>query len=248
MKIIPWNCRGLHRPAAGRALKALIREFDPVGIFLIETKCADEIVAKVMKYLGFTFFFSVSPLGSKGGLAFCWRPNLKFDVLLLSHHIFHLLVHPENEVPSFLCSLVYGPSLWKDKGNFWKAMELLEGEPGTLRVCLGDFNYVLCQSEKRGGRTVRVSSSRGLVNFLESHGYVDLGFSGRQFTWSNRRAGLAHTQERIDRSIANIPWRTAFPNATVSHHPIAPSDHISIILDFLGVEISVPKAFKFKGF
>lgn len=77
---------------------------------------------------------------------------------------------------------------------------------------------------------------------------MDLGFSRRQFTWSNRRSGLANIQERIDRSIANISWRTTFPNATVRHHPIAPSDHTSIILDFIGVEISVPKSFKFEGF
>lgn len=77
---------------------------------------------------------------------------------------------------------------------------------------------------------------------------MDLGFSRRQFTWSNRRSGLANIQEKIDRSIANISWRTTFPNATVRHHPIAPSDHTPIILDFIGVEISVPKSFKFEGF
>lgn len=35
---------------------------------------------------------------------FSCRPELKFEVFLLSCNIFHLLVHPKIKVPSFLCS------------------------------------------------------------------------------------------------------------------------------------------------
>lgn len=60
--------------------------------------------------------------------------------------------------------------------------------------------------------------------------------------------GLANIRERIDRAIANVPWRIAYLNATVHHYKITPSDHTPIILRFLGYEPSMPKYFKFESF
>lgn len=115
MRFISWNCRGLRRLAT---VRALIKEFDPIGIFLIETKCADEVVRQIMQSIGFSFFISAPPQGCKGGLVFCWRPNLQMEVLLCSPNIIHLLCHTGNDTPSFFCSLVYGPTRWGRKGIF----------------------------------------------------------------------------------------------------------------------------------
>lgn len=66
-----------------------------------------------------------------------------------------------------------------EKAFFWEAMQLLENNSNSPRICQGDFNDLLSQDEKRVGRVVRVSSSRGLAHFTEVNGYVDLGFVGR---------------------------------------------------------------------
>lgn len=110
------------------------------------------------------------------------------------------------------------------------------------------FNDIVKPCEKRGGRSVAVSSLRGLRHFLECFGFFDLGFSGRNFTWTNGQLGLACIRERLDRSITNVRWHTSYPNAGVKHFSITNSDHVPLILSLVGGENSVPKCFKFEKF
>lgn len=104
------------------------------------------------------------------------------EVLLYSSNNIHLLCYTGDESPSFFCSLVYGSTRWGEKEYFWDAMQILEDSSAAPRVCLGDFNDLFCQEEKRGGRAFRSSSSRGLEPFMQINSYVDLGFAGRNFT------------------------------------------------------------------
>ena len=71
--------------------------------------------------------------------------------------------------------------------------------------------------EKRGGSKKGEGSSRSFVNFVDKVGAIDLGFSRSQFTWSNRRVGLANIRERLDRGICNANWQCLFPKAGVRH-------------------------------
>lgn len=169
------------------------------------------------------------------------------EVILRSYHIIHLLCHAGSELPPFFCSLVYGLTRWREKEYFWDAMQFIEGAAGSPCVC-GNFNYLICQEEKRCGTEVRASSSRGLAHFMESNGYVDLGYDGGKFIWSNRQTGMENIQERIDRGIISLPWGVAFSNASIHHHSITLSDHTPIIFDLEGTICSVPKPFKFEGF
>lgn len=196
-----------------------MREVDPMGIFIMETKIKDDRLSLIFRRLGFVHFISVPPVGCKGGIAF-----------------------------RVLCSLVHGPAYWKDKGEFWEDLGSV-GTSNTLpRVSIGDFNEVLLSLEKQGGRLLPGSSSCGLRHFMDSMGFVDLGFSGRKFTWNNGRIGLANIRERLDRSIANVQWRVNFPNAGVRHYAVTTSDHIPLILNFFWDEARVAKCFKFEQF
>lgn len=92
------------------------------------------------------------------------------------------------------------------------------------------------------------SSSRGLRHFMDILGFVDLGYGRRNFTWTNGRSELACIRERLDRSIANVPWCLHFPNAGVKHFSVTNSDHIPLILNLFGSEALVAKGFKFEKF
>lgn len=71
---------------------------------------------------------------------FCWRPELKFDILWKSRNLLHLLINPGAKSPSFLCSLVYGPTTWRQKGEFWSFMKELDKQSEVSWVCISDFN------------------------------------------------------------------------------------------------------------
>lgn len=68
---------------------------------------------------------------------------------------------------------------------------------------MGDFNSVVSQTEKKGGRPVGSSSSGGLRQFITNNGLIDLGFNGNSFTWNNGRGGCANIRERLDRGLVN---------------------------------------------
>ncbi|PON56647.1 Endonuclease/exonuclease/phosphatase [Trema orientale] len=101
----------------------------------------------------------------------------------------------------------YGhPSQSKRKFS-WDLLRRLNGLFSLPWVCGGDFNEILCLSEKVRG------SEEGLMH-----------------TWTNKRDGLANIQEQLDRYVYNDEWRTLFPNASVKHLDFFLSDHRPVVL------------------
>lgn len=164
-------------------------------------------------------------------------------MLLQSHNFIHLLVELGGNDPDFLCSFVYGPAVWREKVAFWHDLHTLNHGENMPWVCMRDFNDILSQGEKQGGRVTLVSFSRGLSHFIQSMGFVDLGYVGSKFTWCNKCPGLANIRERLDRGISNLPWRLAFPNAVIYHHPVTNSDHTPLDMSLFGLEERAPKSF-----
>ena len=66
---------------------------------------------------------------------------------------------------------------------------------------------------------------------LDDCGFVDLGFSGPEFTWHSRRYGH-QIWERLDREVANYDWLAKFSAASVHHLHCFSSDHRLIKLVF----------------
>ena len=60
----------------------------------------------------------------------------------------------------------------------------------------------------------------------------DLGTIGPKSTWSNKRKGLAHIKERLDKAVGNIEWRNRFPKAIFSVLTKGSSHHSPIL--FIG--------------
>jgi hypothetical protein len=56
-------------------------------------------------------------------------------------------------------------------------------------ICFGDFNVILNDEEKEGGKREYTSCPNFLKEIMFDLGAVDLGFSGNKFTWSNKRWG-----------------------------------------------------------
>lgn len=116
-------------------------------------------------------------------------------------------------------------------------------------IIAGDFNEVLADDEKYGGRVVNANRSLLFKDCLDACNMMDLGFSGPRFTWSNRRGFRNLIQERLDRFLANPGWCTLYPNAKVSHLTRVHSDHCPILLDFEpGASIRLNRPFKFQSF
>lgn len=113
-------------------------------------------------------------------------------------------------------------------------------------MIIGDFNCVLEQVDKKGGKVVSSSSSGGFRGMVDSNGLIDMGFSGYAFTWNNKRVGQCNIQDRLDRCFANGDWRYMYPTACVSHFTALHSDHRPILINTSPPSSSHPRPFRFE--
>lgn len=82
-----------------------------------------------------------------------------------------------------------------------------------------------------GGRQITLNRALEFKSYLDDCNFLDLGFFGPKYTWSNCRQMTDLILERIDRCCANSAWRILFPEASVSHLLRVFSDHRPILLE-----------------
>ena len=114
-------------------------------------------------------------------------------------------------------------------------------------MCFGDFNVVVEDSEKEGGIQGSTFASNFLKELLFDLSTIDLGYSGKQFTWWNKRWGRGAIRERLDQAFASPSWRVAFPKASVIHLGAINSDHHPLLIDTNPVEEFTPRPFRFEA-
>ena len=59
---------------------------------------------------------------------------------------------------------------------------------------------------------------------------LDIGYSGRFWTFEKKVRGGSYTRVRLDRALANAEWRARFPLADLTHLTSASSDHSPILM------------------
>nr|POF06471.1 hypothetical protein CFP56_57443 [Quercus suber] len=152
-----------------------------------------------------------------------WRAGISAKLFEFNKNL--ITVKFSDSVCDWLFVSFYGPPYYSKKKKAWENLStLLETFHGPW-VCLGDFNFTLNEEESRGGRKGNSSATNYLKELMFDFGAIDLGFSGNKFTWAKGRWGSAAIKRRLDRGIANISWRLAFPKATLSHLGAIMSDH-----------------------
>ena len=70
-------------------------------------------------------------------------------------------------------------------------------------LMLDDFNEILCENDKMGGRQINLNRALEFKSCLDDCNFLDLGFSRPEYTWTNGRQVTDLILERIDRCFAN---------------------------------------------
>lgn len=99
---------------------------------------------------------------------------------------------------------------------------------------------MLVSSEKQGGAAFNNSEAEILRGAMEVCNFVDLGYVGHDFTWTNNQGGDDNLQERLDRFFATPSWRAFFPGSIVLHLCKRKSDHLPLLLCIKG-DMKIPK-------
>jgi hypothetical protein len=145
-------------------------------------------------------------------------------------------------------SCIYGPLETINKLAIWDSLTAVGEDFASLWLCIDDFNFVLDQSEKLGGKLVASSFHCPFKHFIDHLGLVDLGFVGNLFTWCNNRQGFDTIKERHDRSLASLDWVHLHLEFSLIHLHASISDHNPISLSINTSSSYLPRPFKFEEF
>ncbi|KAL5760388.1 hypothetical protein ACOSP7_018904 [Xanthoceras sorbifolium] len=94
-----------------------------------------------------------------------------------------------------------------------------------------DFNEILHLNKKSGGVCRNFTAMSAFGEVMDDCGLLDMGFRGYKFMWSNRQFRWELIQERLDRTLCCLNWRSLFPDAIVVHKDYPSSDHRVLVVD-----------------
>ncbi|XP_028556854.1 uncharacterized protein LOC114581242 [Dendrobium catenatum] len=114
----------------------------------------------------------------------------------------------------WLIATTYGNKEVYKRRQLWEDLQTFTN---SCIPCIfgGDFNCILSQEEKRGGkRFVFSQGPQDMQIFMKRCDFHDIGTIGRKFTWCNNKKGGARILERMDRCLLNSAALTIIqPNA-----------------------------------
>ncbi|CAN0841413.1 Transposon TX1 uncharacterized 149 kDa protein [Linum grandiflorum] len=236
MIIMSWNCRGMGQPRAVNVLDELIKTHRPGIVILLETfanKSRMETVRSKVKMEG---CFAVDADGHSGGVCVLWREREEVTVKGFGRNLIIMEVK-ENGINPFILTAYYGYSQRHRRKAAWDLLRAIARPGDEAWCCMGDFNDLLHQDEKRGMRDHPQELMDGFRQAVNDCGLVDIPLEGYPFTWVRSKGSANCIEERLDRAMVNEEWMQTFPNA-VLRNLIAPvSDHSPILLNTRPCEI-----------
>jgi hypothetical protein len=114
-------------------------------------------------------------------------------------------------------------------------------------MLIGDFNETVLPSEQRSG-IFNTSRATLFADFMDICNLLDLTTIGGKFTWHRNYNGLRILSKKLDRGLANVTWRLAFPEAFVEVLCKLHFDHNPLLLRFGGLPLARgPRPFRFEA-
>ncbi|XP_042962443.1 uncharacterized protein LOC122296709 [Carya illinoinensis] len=229
MKILSWNCRGLGNPQTVQTFRMFVKEKLPDVVFLMETKIPYARAHGIAKTLNFNGCYVSEAVGRSGGLILLWKQKDLLELVIFSKHHFNVMVNDAYFNFKWLLTCFYGHPNSNLRKQAWSLLSSFKpGDEGW--GVIGDFNEILFNDEKVGGKPRNENLMCTFRNLLEEGNLLDLGWKRNKFTWCNCHEDESFTKERLDRAIANPRWRLNYSKVSVESLPAICSDHSPILL------------------
>jgi hypothetical protein len=191
--------------------------------FLSETHLEKARADNLMRKLGFDKSIIFESDGQSGGLLMLWRNNVKIIGRAATKNYIDVII--EDDI-TWRFTGFYGEPSWGQKHISWEALRTLHGQVALPWLVLGDFNEILFNYEKEGGRPRSQLAMKAFHDALNDCELEDMGYVGDLFTW--RRGKL---RERLDRGVVNDQWNACFPFASLINSETTRSDHRPLLVD-----------------
>ncbi|KAL4295395.1 hypothetical protein GQ457_12G013690 [Hibiscus cannabinus] len=229
MRTICWNCRGIRNSSTVRFLGDFVAQHTPALVFLCETRLCNSSNPRIKASLGMDCCFTVDFGNGCNGLMLLW--NNEINVNLLSYSATHIDATVDSPTGSFRFTGIHGYYTESMKHLNWSLFDRLWQASSLPWLIRGDFNELLCHSEKEGGRR----KPRGLIdNFrecLHRNDLFDYKLSSGWCTFTYTNGSHGTIRERLDRFVASPDWLSRHPFFRATSSFTAKSDHCILLMD-----------------
>ena len=195
----------------------------------METKQKRDYMVGLQKDFGYDEILTVDPIGLSGGLAVMWKGCYKVDVLEADKRIIDL--HVTAGSLGFYLSCIYGDPVRARRSLVWDRLSTIGMVRNEAWCLVGDFNELLCPSEKLGGTMRQDYNCWDFRNMVDNCKLKETKSSGNQLSWAGWRDSV-WIQCRLDRSFGNDEWFQLFPKAHMEYLGMVTSDHRPIRVTF----------------
>ena len=113
--------------------------------------------------------------------------------------------------------------------------------------CIGDYNDLFAQVEKRDRLNHPNSLILGFREVVDYYGLKDVGMREYPFTWEKSRGSVNWVEERLDRAMATNLWFSLFENACVFNLETPTSNHSTLLLEFIVEVKKHTRRFRFEN-
>lgn len=231
MNCIVWNARGLGSPSAFHELRRLIATHSPDIIFISESKMTSSKCNRWRYQLGFNGQFVVDAEGKSGGLILLWKDTIEVLVSSFSRGHIDCLICWEGRQWRF--TGFYGHPDRNLRKWSWKLLNRLHqdlSKQSTPWLVGGDFNEILFQADKIGGKPRESQAMEEFAEALMRCGLKDLQERGAPPTWFNKQLKERAIFEKLDRFVSTSNWRDMFVNFEIQTLDFYGSDHTPLLL------------------
>lgn len=211
-------------------LDKLMRCTNSQVTFISETKSSKVNSGDLVNRFNIADSLVVPSNGCSGGLWMMWNDEVHISVVHANSHV--ILAKVVNIASKLEYALVclYGDPYHRQTTQIWNEIaSFVYDNLGNPVLCMGDLNEILYDADK-STPNVNIYRMHAFRFLVKQCGFIDLGFSGPAYTWTNRRYSSTPTYERLDRCLVNDDWCGVYPNSNVYNLPIIMSDHAPILL------------------
>jgi len=217
--------------------------------FISETRNATINRTALINHFNLTDAFVVPALGQSGGLWLLSSADISFNVVDHDRHSIFAICNLSSTNQTFALICIYGDPHHRSTQAIWtRVQNFVLSNTNLPVICTGDLNDIMNSNEKVGPCRTNPTRINRFCDYVKQCGLIDLGYSGPAYTWTNKRFSSIPTFQRLDRSLANANWCSAFPSSTVLHLPMLKSDHAPILTMFQSSIAKTTKPFRFKNY
>ena len=168
--------------------------------FISETRDSSISKASLINCFHLKDAHIVLSVGQSGGLWLLWKDEVDVNIFDQNHHFIFVIctIRSTNQNYGLVC--MYGDPHHQTMDVIWdQVLNFVTCNSNLPILCMGDFNELMHGNEKLGSTVVDARRINNFCAYVKHCGFIDLGYNGPAYTWTNKRFSSVPTYERLDR-------------------------------------------------